>query len=92
MVYAIPIAQVDTSQYCDLFQVIVARTFHFPFQIIAIDRDAGQNGLVSYSIAFGNKGNVFSVGPANGILTNIGIIDREAISSYTLQIAASDGM
>lgn len=61
-------------------------------QLKAIDRDAGQNGQVYYSIAFGNKGNMFSIGTANGILTNNGVIDREAVSMYTLQIAASDGM
>ena len=53
--------------------------------------DAGNNGRISYSIAFGNVGSMFSIGSQSGVLTNNGIIDREAVSAYTLQIAASDG-
>ena len=60
-------------------------------QVKAIDRDAGQNGHIYYSIAFGNKGNMFSIGSVSGILTNNGVIDREAVSMYTLHIGASDG-
>ena len=61
-------------------------------QLKAIDRDLGQNGQVSYSILFGNNGNMFSIGSTNGMVTNNGVIDREAVSTYTLQIAAADGM
>lgn len=58
----------------------------------AIDEDEGTNGFLTYSIAFGNTGNMFAIGATNGAMTNNGVINRESVSKYTLQIAAVDGM
>ncbi len=61
------------------------------FQLVAVDIDKDANGKVKYSIDLGNVGNVFSIDAGTGQLKTSGVIDRELRSSYTLQIAASDG-
>eukprot|EP00795_Rhopilema_esculentum_P002535 gene2535-730_t len=61
------------------------------FAFAARDEDAGNNGLLSYSIAFGNTANTFAVNAKSGKLTNVGKIDREMVSHFTLQVVAEDG-
>ena len=62
------------------------------FQFTAHDEDAGNNRLLSYSIAFGNTANTFAVNEKLGKLTNVGQIDREMVSHFTLQVVAEDGI
>ncbi|XP_062514858.1 protocadherin Fat 4-like [Corticium candelabrum] len=57
-------------------------------QLVATDRDEGQNGMVAYS--FATQVDTFQVDPSNGTITVASSIDRELRSSYTLTVTASD--
>jgi len=58
--------------------------------ISATDFDTGSNGQVRYSIAKGNKDDVFQINPISGKVTVNGKIDREKMASYALTLMASD--
>ncbi|CAL4103549.1 unnamed protein product [Meganyctiphanes norvegica] len=57
--------------------------------VLATDRDAGNNGQVTYSITGGNIGNKFSINNLSGALTSRPL-DRETRSKYYLVITAQD--
>ncbi|XP_018320915.1 protein dachsous [Agrilus planipennis] len=60
-------------------------------RIIAVDRDHGDNGRVTYVITNGNEQRQFSLGYDNGILTLAKPISSAmASNTYTLNITASD--
>jgi hypothetical protein len=60
--------------------------------VAASDADipAALDQHLTYSITGGNTGNVFSIDPATGKLTAVGLLDYETKSSYTLTIQVSD--
>ena len=58
--------------------------------IEATDGDAGIFGEVQYSIVGGNTGNVFSINSTTGEISVSGDIDRESVTSFTLQVRAQD--
>ncbi|XP_077575888.1 protocadherin Fat 1a [Stigmatopora nigra] len=57
-------------------------------QMAATDKDAGQNGVVRYSILGGSQH--FAVHPESGVLTVMAALDRERRPVYDLKIAARD--
>ncbi|EDO41767.1 predicted protein, partial [Nematostella vectensis] len=59
-------------------------------QFMATDEDKGYNGLVLYSIVEGDVDSVFNINMFTGELTVAMPLDRETISSYTLNISAVD--
>lgn len=62
-------------------------------KIIAVDRDSGKNGRVSYAISSGNDDGRFSLGYDTGYLTlSKSFIDNNTLkkNSYILNITASD--
>lgn len=59
-------------------------------QLYAIDRDAGENAKISYSIVSGNIGNAFSIDENMGSLTVAKELDIQAMQEYVLQVKASD--
>ncbi len=59
-------------------------------QVYAIDRDAGENARVSYSIVSGNIGNAFQIDENLGIISVAKELDINALSEYMLQVKASD--
>ncbi|KAL1490534.1 hypothetical protein ABEB36_013210 [Hypothenemus hampei] len=59
-------------------------------QIIATDLDSNENGEITYSINDGDQLNQFSIDPKTGYVSVAGPLDREAISSYVLEILAKD--
>ncbi|KFB39729.1 AGAP007924-PA-like protein [Anopheles sinensis] len=58
--------------------------------IKAIDRDEGRNGYVEYQLAEDTASSPFTVGQADGLLRVSGPLDREARSSYELNVIAKD--
>ena len=56
----------------------------------ADDADAGILGVVEYSIVGGNVGNAFSINSTTGLISVNGDIDRESVTSFTLQVRAQD--
>jgi hypothetical protein len=58
--------------------------------VFAVDNDAGGNGKISYHIISGDRGGVFGINATTGFLWLNQTLDREAISSYTLVLEASD--
>ncbi|XP_048589348.1 protocadherin Fat 4 isoform X1 [Nematostella vectensis] len=58
-------------------------------QLLAQDPDIGENSLILYSILTPNT--PFFVDPRKGLVTNSRTLDHEVQSSYTFQVAATDG-
>ena len=56
----------------------------------ADDADDGLLGEVEYSISGGNIGNVFAINSTTGVISVNGDIDRELVTSFTLQVRAQD--
>lgn len=59
-------------------------------QVRAHDLDSGDNGRVKYSIGKGDRSGQFSVDPLTGYLAVQSPLDREMISSYVLEVHATD--
>lgn len=57
--------------------------------IAATDKDIGANGVITYSITYGNNGNKFSMDSTSGKLT-AKTLDRETQARYHLTITAFD--
>lgn len=58
--------------------------------VIAEDRDAGENGRVTYTILSGNLYGSFDFNKTTGVLFVAREIDRELASQYSLQVKAVD--
>lgn len=58
--------------------------------VIAEDRDAGENGRVTYTILSGNVYGSFDFNRTTGVLFVAREIDRELASEYSLQVKAVD--
>lgn len=59
-------------------------------QVYAIDRDAGDNARITYSIVSGNIGNAFEIDENMGIISVVKELDIQALPEYMLQVKASD--
>jgi protocadherin Fat 1/2/3 len=59
-------------------------------QVYAIDRDAGENAKLTYSIVSGNIGNAFQIDEQMGIISVVKELDINAMPEYILQVKASD--
>lgn len=59
-------------------------------QVYAIDRDAGENAKLTYTIVSGNIGNAFSIDENMGIISVVKELDINALPEYMLQVKASD--
>ena len=59
-------------------------------KVSATDTDIGVNGQITYSIADGNIGDVFSIDELTGQMTLVKTLDRETTASYVLDVMASD--
>ncbi|XP_076056118.1 FAT atypical cadherin kugelei isoform X2 [Oratosquilla oratoria] len=60
-------------------------------QVMAVDRDKGINGQVTYSIVSGNIGGVFSLNSMTGLVTLTRPVERQVMPEYWLAIRGSDG-
>lgn len=60
------------------------------YSVYATDADAGANARLTYSILSGNGDLRFSVDPNNGKVLLRNLLDREAVSQYSLVIVAVD--
>ncbi|KAI6653482.1 Protocadherin Fat 4-like [Oopsacas minuta] len=59
--------------------------------LIAVDRDEGTFGDISYSILSGNELNLFRINPITGEFTLEYPLDFESVQTHTLTVAAIDG-
>ncbi|XP_011501552.1 PREDICTED: fat-like cadherin-related tumor suppressor homolog [Ceratosolen solmsi marchali] len=59
-------------------------------QVIAIDRDRGENAELTYSMTSGNVGNVFSIDPDLGLIRVARELDLGSASEYILLVKATD--
>lgn len=57
--------------------------------VVALDKDAGSNGVINYSIISGNTDNSFGI-LKNGTIVNLKVLDREVQDGYILTVQASD--
>ncbi|XP_057692632.1 neural-cadherin-like isoform X2 [Corythoichthys intestinalis] len=62
-------------------------------QVSAHDNDLGQNGEITYSLLSDNSGDhlLFRIEPKLGIIYTEAVFDREARSSYLLEVQSVDG-
>ena len=58
------------------------------FQLSATDADSGSNAELSYSL--GNASVPFSINASSGVVYTIGVIDREVVPTYFLEVLATD--
>lgn len=58
--------------------------------VMADDADGPSNSHIHYSIIDGNQGSPFTIDPARGEVKVTRLLDREAVSGYTLTVQASD--
>lgn len=58
--------------------------------VVAVDKDSGDNGRVTYVISSGNEGNYFALGYDNGIITLAKPLPSDSSKTYTLNITSSD--
>ena len=60
-------------------------------QVEAVDRDAGENARVTYSLGTSQSDALFSIDPRNGVISTRGRrLDREFKEVYTLRVVATD--
>ncbi|XP_068148588.1 LOW QUALITY PROTEIN: fat-like cadherin-related tumor suppressor homolog [Drosophila tropicalis] len=59
-------------------------------EVLAIDRDSGQNAELRYFIITGNVGSVFAIDSTFGIITLAGKLNINNVQEYMLQIKAAD--
>uniref|UniRef100_A0A3Q3BK33 Neural-cadherin-like n=1 Tax=Kryptolebias marmoratus TaxID=37003 RepID=A0A3Q3BK33_KRYMA len=62
-------------------------------QVSAHDKDLGLNGEITYSLLSDSSGdhNFFRIDPKDGIICTEAVFDREARSSYLLEVQSEDG-
>ncbi|XP_014844381.1 PREDICTED: neural-cadherin-like [Poecilia mexicana] len=62
-------------------------------QVSAHDKDLGLNGEITYSLLSDSSGdhNFFRIDPQNGVIYTEAVFDREARSSYLLEVQSEDG-
>lgn len=61
------------------------------YQFYAVDRDAGANSEIFFSIGSGNRRESFQIDPLTGVLYLRKKLDYEDVTSYILNITAYDG-
>lgn len=59
-------------------------------QVLANDADAAENGRITYAIRKGDRLEQFAIEPESGYIAVAAALDRESISTYVLEIEASD--
>nr|XP_034970866.1 protocadherin-16 [Zootoca vivipara]XP_034970867.1 protocadherin-16 [Zootoca vivipara] len=59
-------------------------------QVVARDRDLGENGRVSYALRAGNLDGRFHLNPNTGALSIVRTLDREEVSQHNLTVVATD--
>ncbi|XP_065884594.1 protocadherin Fat 4-like [Dysidea avara] len=58
--------------------------------VMADDDDEGNNADLRYTFTAGNEGNVFSIGPTNGLIVLQERLDRETMRAHRLTVTVSD--
>ncbi|KAF2364658.1 EGF-like calcium-binding domain [Trinorchestia longiramus] len=59
-------------------------------RIEATDSDLGYDGEIVYSISGGNLESVFRIDPTSGVISAVGLLDRERVAKYTLNVTGYD--
>ncbi|MCL4139039.1 UNVERIFIED_CONTAM: hypothetical protein GTU68_050192, partial [Idotea baltica] len=59
-------------------------------QIKAQDPDSGYDGHLTYAITDGNEDSVFDIGMSSGEISVAGLLDRERVSRYTMNVSVFD--
>ena len=78
------------------YQVQVREDVAVPFDILQVtatdaDEPGNPNSQITYSITDGNVGSAFSIDSSSGQINVVQSLDFEMMSSYTLNLQASDG-
>lgn len=58
--------------------------------VIAVDRDSGSNGAVTYELIGGNEGGYFELNPTNGHIVLVKPLPADVVG-FNLSVRASDG-
>ncbi|GAB6033159.1 hypothetical protein CHUAL_012768 [Chamberlinius hualienensis] len=59
-------------------------------QVLATDKDKGENGEITYSILSGNMASVFNLDPRLGLITVAKTLDVKTLAEYLLTVKATD--
>ncbi|XP_056418388.1 protocadherin-23 [Hyla sarda] len=59
-------------------------------KVLAVDKDAGNNGRVQFQIIGGNTGGYFAINNTSGELRTTRSLDREDVSSFTIIVECHD--
>ncbi|XP_061485277.1 protocadherin-16 isoform X2 [Rhineura floridana] len=59
-------------------------------QVVARDRDLGENGRISYTLRAGNADGRFHLSPSTGALSIMRALDREEVFQHNLTVVATD--
>ncbi|XP_039294510.1 fat-like cadherin-related tumor suppressor homolog [Nilaparvata lugens] len=59
--------------------------------VLAVDKDHGNNAVITYSITSGNVGNAFTIDPLMGTIRVAKELDMNSIAEYMLIVKAVDG-
>ena len=59
-------------------------------KVVASDVDSGDNGRLTYTILFGDRHSQFRIDSETGVLSVGGLLDREMIANYVLEVEARD--
>ncbi|KAM3938474.1 protocadherin-23 [Leptodactylus fuscus] len=59
-------------------------------KVLAVDKDAGNNGRVQFQIIGGNTGEYFAINNTSGELWTTRSLDREDVSSFTIMVECHD--
>ncbi len=76
--------------YMDVREDVSAADRPMVGQVTAVDKDAGENSIVKYSIIGGNTGSTFSIDPERGHIYLQKSLDREQQDSFKLIVRAQD--
>uniref|UniRef100_H3AGF7 Cadherin domain-containing protein n=1 Tax=Latimeria chalumnae TaxID=7897 RepID=H3AGF7_LATCH len=60
------------------------------FQVLVVDPDESNNGLVTYSMQVGMPRMDFVINATTGLIRSTAVLDRESISEYYLRVVARD--
>ena len=61
-------------------------------QMVATDRDSGENAAISFMLTAGNLNSTFEIGVETGLITLAKSLDFEQVSSYRLSVSAINSL
>ncbi|KAJ7316376.1 hypothetical protein JRQ81_002538 [Phrynocephalus forsythii] len=80
----------DIREDAAIGEMVLTASIFFSQQVFADDKDGMMNNQITYSIVAGNSLGHFTIDPKAGEIRTAKSLDREEVSSYSLQVQATD--